>query len=68
MGLFSSKEEKFQKAFNEGMDFYHQKEYGESIQEFKKALDYKDDSVECLYFLGSSYFRRDDKENALLIL
>ncbi|HDS09815.1 MAG TPA: tetratricopeptide repeat protein, partial [Firmicutes bacterium] len=68
MGLFSSKDEKFQKAFTAAMDLYNQKKYNEAIVEFKKSLSIKDDSVEALYYLGSSHFRKQDRENAKFIL
>ncbi|MDD3627119.1 MAG: tetratricopeptide repeat protein [bacterium] len=68
MGLFSSKDEKFQKVFSVAMEFYNQKKFNEAINEFKKALAIKDDSVEALYYLGSAHFRKDDKENAKFIL
>ncbi len=50
--------------YDKGHDLYSDRKYEEAIEDLKKALIFDPADVSAIYFLGRSYHRLNDKENA----
>ena len=53
-------------GYDKGHDMYGDGKYEEAIEELKKVLTFDPTDVNAIYFLGRSYHRLRDKENAAL--
>jgi tetratricopeptide (TPR) repeat protein len=52
--------------YDTGHDYYSDGKYEKAIKELEKAVNLNPEDVNAIYFMGRSYHRIDDKENAAL--
>ena len=55
-----------QSHYDKGHDLYSNGKYEEAIKELEKAIALNPEDVNAIYFIGRSYHRLDDKDNAAL--
>jgi tetratricopeptide (TPR) repeat protein len=51
--------------FVEGRNLYNSQKYDEALKKLNKAVEMNPENVDAIYFIGRTYHRLDDKENAI---
>ncbi len=52
--------------FKEGRNLYNSQKYDEALKKLNKAVEMNPENVDAIYFLGRTYHRLEDKENAII--